>query len=293
MDWLIKSIVVLVSVFVFVKIALLYFNSKKDLSQNPAKLPLLFTGFIANVADTLGLGSFAVVVAFNNRWKFVDDKSLPGTLNAHSVLPAMLQSILFLNFVDMDISLLVLFVLAACVGGLLSGFLVSKLDKQSIRLIMTFGFIGISLLIFCNQLNLLPVGGDATSLPLAKLMIGIPAMMLAGMLPAIGAGIYVPIQVILFFLGLSPLVAYPIMTTAGAIVQSTTAYAFVAKKEVAIEESLLLALSGLVGVAIAVPLITYVNLTTLRWLLLVIVIYNAVMMRKAYLREKTRPVEAH
>ncbi len=292
MDWAIKSLVILVSVFVFFKIASLYFQSKGSLLSNPSKLPLLFTGFIANVADTLGLGSFAVVVALNNRWKFIDDKSLPGTLNAQSVLPAMLQSVLFLNVVEMDLTLLVLFVISACAGGFLSGFLVSRLDKQTIRLVMTFSFLGIALLIFANQLKLLPVGGDETSLPIEKLMIGIPAMALAGMLPAIGAGLYVPIQVILFFLGLSPLVAFPIMTTAGAIVQSTTAYVFTAKKEIAVEESLLLALSGLIGVAVAVPMITLVDPSMLRWLLLGIVVYNAAMMRKACLEEKSLRVPA-
>jgi len=292
MDWLIKACVLIVSIFVFFKIISLYTSSQKNILKTPGKFPILFTGFIANVADTLGLGSFAVVVALNNRWKFIEDKKLPGTLNAHSVLPAMLQSLLFLNFVEMDITLLIIFVLAACAGGLFSGILVAKLDKQSIRLLMTFGFFCIGLLIFANQLHLLPVGGDKTALPITKMLIGIPAMMLAGMLPAIGAGLYVPIQVILFFLGLSPLVAFPIMTTAGAIVQSTTAYAFVVKKEIAVEESLLLSFSGLIGVAVAVPMITFVNLVTLRWLLLFIVFYNATMLWKAYRREKVTFAEA-
>lgn len=292
MDWIVKLVVILISSFVFFKFLSLYFQSGRSLLANASKWPLMFTGFVANIADTLGLGSFAVVVALNNRWKFIDDKRLPGTLNAQSVLPAMLQSVLFLHVIEMDLIVLVIFVLAACFGGILSGFLVSRLDKQSIRIAMIIGFLGIATLILANQLHLLPVGGNETSLPLSKIMIGIPAMILAGMLPAIGSGLYVPIQVILFFLGLSPLVAFPIMTTAGAIVQSSTAYAFAVKKEIAVEESLILSLSGLLGVAVAVPLITWVDPTLLRWLLLGIVVYNAAMMGKAYLEEKSQRVPA-
>ena len=92
---------------------------------------------------------------------------------------------------------------------------------------MSIGFAAIALLLFAHQLHLLPIGGEATSLPLSRLLIGIPAMLFVGMLPAIGVGFYVPIQIILFLLGLSPLVAFPIMTTTGAIVQTMTAYAFI------------------------------------------------------------------
>ncbi len=281
MDSVIKLIVVGVSLFVFFQILARFRNSENQLFSFKKKCALLFTGFVANIADTLGLGSFAVIVALNDRFKTFDDQKVPGTLNAHSVLPAMLQSVLFLNFVEIDLYLLILFVVSSCIGGFLSGYLVSRLDKQTIRKLMCGGFIGVALLIILQKGGLLPDAGFATSLPPYKMAIGAVAMVFAGMLPAIGAGIYVPIQVILFLLGLSPLVAFPIMTTTGAIVQTTTASAFVMRGEFAIKESLYLAISGILGVAVAVPVITYVNLSTLRWLLLAIVLYNAYTLWKA------------
>lgn len=286
MNIVIKCIVVCVCVFVLYQIYVTYRDSEQKQLSFKKKCALLFSGFIANVADTLGLGSFAVVVALNNRLKMIDDKKIPGTLNAQSVLPTMLQSLLFLNFVEMDISILILFVLSACVGGFFSGYFVSRMDKTTIRKLMCYGFIGVAILIFSQKMDLLPVGGFATSLPPHKMAIGAVAMVFAGMLPAIGGGMYVPIQAILFLLGLSPLVAFPIMTTTGAIVQTTTASTFIMRREFAIKESLYLAASGFLGVAIAVPMITYVNLSTLRWLLLVIVIYNAISFWKSIRQEK-------
>lgn len=286
MDWIIKLAVFLVSIVVLWKIVRLALSAPGKISEIPNKIYLLLTGFIANIADTLGLGSFAVIVAMNNRWKMIDDKQLPGTLNAQSVLPTLLQSLLFLNIVAIDLKVLVPFVLAACLGGLICGSLVARLEKQRVRQAMILGFIGIGCLIFANQMSWLPVGGDAITLPTSKILIGIPAMLLAGMLPGVGVGIYVPIQVILFFLGLSPLVAFPIMTTSGAIAQSVTAYAFVSKNEFASRESIWIGVAGFVGVLIAVPMITYVNHSTLRWLLLFIVFYNAYSTWQAYQREK-------
>ena len=285
----IKWIVAAICLFVFYQIIARFRQIEKKPFSYKKMCALSFTGFIANVADTIGIGSFAVVVAFNNRLRMFDDKLVPGTLNAQSVLPSMLQSILFLNVVQIDLYLLVLFVLSACLGGFLSGSLVSKLEKQTIRQLMCAGFIGITILILSQKGGLLPDAGFATSLPPFKMAIGAVAMIFAGMLPAIGAGIYVPIQIILFLLGLSPLAAFPIMTTTGAIVQTATASAFVMRGEFAVKESLYLAISGILGVAVAVPAIAFVNLSTLRWLLLAIIIYNTVTLWKVIKKENVKP----
>ncbi len=282
MDVILKIVVGFTSLFVFRKIISLYFENKESIFETPKKIKLLITGFVANVCDTLGIGSFAVVVAFNSRWRFVDDKQLPGTLNGHGIFPAMLQSLLFLQVVEVDLRVLISFVSAACAGAFCSSYVVSRLNQQTIRLIMAIGFIGISLLILASQLNILPVAGEATTLPTSKILLGIPIMMIIGMFPSVGIGMYVPIQVVMFLMGFSPLVAFPVMATAGALVQATSAYVFATNKEVCIRESLLMGLSGTIGVLLIVPFITYVNITTLRWILLTIVLYNAVSIWQTY-----------
>ncbi|ADI37876.1 putative membrane protein [Waddlia chondrophila 2032/99] len=285
----IKLIVATACLFVFFQILTHYRQMKKEPFSFKKTCALLFTGFISNISDTIGLGSFAVVVALNNRFRTFDDKIVPGTLNAQSVLPSMLQSILFLNFVEVDLYLLLLFVASACFGGFLSGYLVSKLDKKAIRQLMCAGFVGVVMLILSQKGGLLPNAGFATSLPPFKMAVGAVAMVFAGMLPAIGAGIYVPIQTILFLLGLSPLAAFPIMTTAGAIVQTATASAFVMRGEFAVKESLFLSFSGILGVAVAVPIISFVNLSSLHWLLLTIAAYNAFSLWKLINEENVKP----
>lgn len=289
MNNVIKWIVAGICLFVFFQIIVRYRQSQKESFSFRKKISLTFTGFIANIADTVGVGSFAVIVALNNRLRMFDDKVTPGTLNAHSVLPAMLQSVLFLNFVEIDLYLLLLFVVSSCIGGFLSGSLVSRLEKRTIQKLMCGGFLGVAVLILSQKGGFLPDAGFATSLPPFKMALGAVAMVFAGMLPAIGAGIYVPIQVILFLLGLSPLVAFPIMTTTGAIVQTATASAFVMKGDFAVKESLYLAFSGILGVAIAVPAIAFVNLSTLHWLLVAIVLYNAISLWKIIKQENIKP----
>lgn len=238
------------------------------------KIKLGITGFVANVADTVGMGSFAVIVAFDKYWNLMEDEKLPGTLNAHSVLPGLCQSLFFLQAVPVEITTLLSLIVAASVGGFFGGFFVSKLDKDRLRFLMFLGYAGIAILIIANKLGLLPIGGELMSLHGIWLVAGIVGMLLTGTLPAIGVGSYAPTLVILFLLGMSPLAAFPIMTASGAILQSTAALVFIARKQVAIKASLILSLTGVLGVLVAAPMITYINSDSLRWLLLAIVLYN-------------------
>ncbi|MGM0440748.1 MAG: sulfite exporter TauE/SafE family protein [Chlamydiota bacterium] len=292
MFFYIKALVALISFSVFIVIYLEFRKLRQPLLSGAKNIKLIIAGLAANIADTIGLGNFAVFVAFNKHWKIIDDKELPGTLNGHTILPAMMQSILFLKLVEIDPLMLMSLVSTACLGGWAGGFLVSRLNKQTMRKVMTFGFIGIGLLIVGRQLNLFPIGGEAIALDSYKLAIGLVGMFFVGMLPSIGVGLYAPIQVLLFFLGLSPLVAFPIMTTTGALVQSMTALAFVTKKGIDLRATILLSFAGMLGVLIAVPFVTLVNMNTLRWLLVGIVFYNAIMMWNTYRQEKRIAVPA-
>lgn len=245
------------------------------------KIKLAISGFIANVADTIGVGSFAVLVALDKHWQLVDDQELPGTLNAQSPLPAMAQALFFLQAVHVDISTLLALIVSASLGGFLGGFIVANLDKHRVQRLMFFGYLSIALMILASKLGVLPVGGDLMALHGAWLFAGMLGMFISGVLPAIGVGAYAPIQVILFLLGMSPLAAYPIMTASAAIQQSVAAYAFLRRRQVALKASCIIGLAGIFGVFIAAPLVTYINADELRWLLLAVVLYNVFMLKKS------------
>ncbi|MGL5038074.1 MAG: permease, partial [Aeromonas sp.] len=55
--------------------------------------PVALIGGVANFLDTLGVGSFAVKTACYKQFKLIDDRLLPGTLNAQCVLPTVVQSL--------------------------------------------------------------------------------------------------------------------------------------------------------------------------------------------------------
>lgn len=256
-------------------------RANSPILQRAYKIKLAVSGVIANIADTIGVGSFAVLVALDKHWQLVDDQELPGTLNAQSLLPAMAQALFFLQVVHVDITTLITLIIGASVGGFMGGFVVANMDKHRIRRLMLVGYVSIALMIVASKLGVLPVGGDLMALHGTWLFAGMLGMFISGVLPAIGVGSYAPIQVILFLLGMSPLAAYPIMTASAAIQQSVAAYAFIRRRQVALKASCIIGLAGIFGVFVAAPLVTYINTDELRWLLLVVVLYNVFMLKRS------------
>src|SRR5579883_2333254 len=61
-----------------------------------------FVGFITNVFDTLGIGSFATTSAFFKLWKMVPDEEIPGTLVVGHTPPSLLQAFIFIAVVQVD-----------------------------------------------------------------------------------------------------------------------------------------------------------------------------------------------
>ena len=275
---IIKLTVCALSLFVFLQFFIKY-NQKKTLFfpfSLKKKLHLCFTGFLANIADTIGIGSFVVIVALNRFWSMIPTKNLPGTLNTHSLLPALIQCLAFLTLVKTDIITLITLLSAAILGSFIGASIISKFNKRKIKISMVFAYCIIAILVFLNQIKLLPIGGNDFSLEGFKLVLGFFLMLIVGIFPAVGVGGYTPIQIILFLLGLNPLVAWPVMTTAGSIQQSMAASKFLSCNKVSLKESMILAFAGIIGTIVTIPFVRIFDPNILRWLMFVIVVYNII-----------------
>lgn len=254
---------------------------------------LAVSGVIAFIADTLGVGSFAVNVALAKLLGTFADEELPAVNNGAQVIPGTIESLFFMQLVEVDITTMLTLVIGTCVGGLLGGAVVSRLSKQAIRLTMIFCFIGIIALLLCHQFRLMPIGGNVVELHGIKLAIGFCAMIVCGALTSAGIGLFVMIQGVLFLMNVSPIVAFPIMTTAGAMQQPLTTLVFLQQDKIPLKKTMILSLAGCLGVAITLPLFPHLTITWLHSLLLAIIFYNLFALSRAYWRErKGRTVNA-
>lgn len=292
----ISLIIVAILILSFVCVAAMLYKLTK---QPPVRLSILdyikltVSGVIAFIADTLGVGSFAVNVTLAKILGTFPDDELPAVNNGAQVIPGTIESLFFMQLIDVDLTTLVTLVMGTCLGGLVGGAIVTHLSKQAIRLAMMCCFVIIIGLLICHQLRLMPVGGELVALHSGKLVIGFFAMIICGALTSVGIGLFVMVQGVLFLLNVSPVVAFPIMMTAGAMQQPLTTLVFVQQNKIPLKKTLILSMAGCIGVFITVPVFIHLTVTWLHSLLLVILIYNLFAISRTYLRSriKNRPYQ--
>jgi uncharacterized membrane protein YfcA len=286
MQYIIHALIILFSA------SCVTFMLKKMKSQTAERVSrkdqfhLITSGIIAFFMDTIGVGSFACNIALAKYFKSFKDEELPAMINAAQVIPGAVEALFFLGMVQIDLLTLTVLITATCLGGILGASIISKLNAQAIRLVMLVAFPTIILLILSNHFHWLPIGGEKLSLQGHELLFGFIGLFIAGALTSAGVGLFALIQAILFCLGMSPLVAFPIMTAAGALQQPLSTSIFVLKGKVPLKRSLLISMYGVIGVLLAIPVIAHLTSDHLHALLVLVLTYNTIMMGLSYLKNR-------
>lgn len=239
-------------------------------------------GVITNFFDTLGIGSYAPQAILYKLVKIVEDDSYtPGTLNVANTIPVMCEALIFITIVEVDSLTLIAMVIAAVVGSLVAARLVSKLPVKKVQVV-----IGISLGITCvmmalRQLGLLDMlghGNEANGLRGMSLALGIIGNFICGSLSSVGVGLYAPCMALVYFLGLNPLVAFPIMMTSCAALMPASSIEFIRLGKYTKITSIIIMLSGIPGVYFAAKVVKNLSLDILVWLVIVVVAYASISM---------------
>lgn len=256
------------------------------------KIQLSVSGFFAFIADTMGVGSFACNISFAKLFKTFPDEQLPAVNNGAQVLPGLLEAIFFLKMIDVEWITLISLISGACIGGILGGIFMCQMNKQAIRLTMMLAFSLLIALLVCHKLDLVPIGGELTALEGGKLVLGFFGMIICGSLTSAGIGLFVMVQAVLFILNVSPLIAFPIMTAAGALQQPMTTLIFLKNRKIPLRKTWIISLAGCVGVAITIPFFTKLKVHWLHTLLLGLLIMNLIHISrnffKHYFQQKDR-----
>jgi len=245
-------------------------------------------GFAVNFLDTLGVGSFATTAATLKLGRLVDDERIPGTLNVGNALPTMLEALLFIALVPVDRLTLGSMVVAGCLGAWFGTGVVVGLPRRQIQramalaLLITAGFIAL------RQLDGLPAGGDAAGLRGVALVVAVLASTLIGALTSLGIGNYAPTMAVLYLLGMSPLMVFPIMATCAALILPTAALRFHRSGRYSVPVARALALGGLPGVLVAFYFVRSLEVGLLRWLVVAVLGYTCVQLYRSSLQAPSR-----
>ena len=257
-----------------------------DIIGNSSSWPRLGTGFITNFFDTLGIGSYATTTAIFRKFKLVPDEKIPATLNIGHTPPTIVQAYLFTKLVPVDPTTLVLMIAAAVAGSYIGSGVVAKLPRRGIQLGMGVALVVSALLMTLALLKIGPAGGDALKLEGSKLIIALVANFLLGSLMTVGIGLYGPCQVLIYFLGMAPASAFPIMMGSCAFLMPTASARFINTKAFDMRAMLGLAIGGIPAVFLAYTIFSNLNLTYMKMLVVVIVLYTAFgLLRSALVKE--------
>lgn len=285
----------LVRVLLAAFVSLFGFNFIKDLSKAkasngfedvPAWKPLA-TGFVTDFFDTLGIGSFAPTVAMMNALKInIPDKLIPGTLNVCHTIPVVFEAFIFTTVIKVDSITLISLLGAAVVGSYVGAGIISKMDERKIQIVMGFALVVTAILMLLAQLGLMPGGGNATGLTGAKLFIGVVGNFILGALMTAGVGLYSPCMAMVYFLGMSPTVAFPIMMGSCALLMPTASVKFIKEGTYAKKTSLFITIGGVIGVFIAANFVSSMPMDILRWVVIIVIAYTSVtMLKKAFAKQ--------
>jgi len=243
----------------------------------------LVLGAITNFFDTLGIGSFAPTTAWFKFRKLVPDGLIPQTMLVGHSLPTMAQAVIFLILlgVRVDPVLLVGCMIALLMGGLLGVPLVARTKVWVIQLVVGVALLVAAGLYAMTNLQLMPGGGTASSLPITLTVAAIAANFLFGILLNFGVGHYAPSLIMLSLMGLDPRLCFPIMAGGGALTVAGAGVRHIAMGQINLRIVIGMAIGGVPAVLLAAFLVKEMPVEMLRWLVIVVVLYAAVVMLRA------------
>ncbi|MEO5611386.1 MAG: sulfite exporter TauE/SafE family protein [Sphingomicrobium sp.] len=247
-------------------------------------LEMIGVGAVVNFFDTLGIGSFATTTAWLKFRKLVPDRLLPQTMLTGLTPPSMLQAVIFLILlgVMVDPVLLVGSVLALLTGGLLGAPLVARSRVWIVQLVVAVALVLAAIMYTLTNLDLMPGGGTASSLPPGLLIVAIAANFAFGLLLNFGVGNYAPTLVMLSLMGMDPRLCFPIMAGGAGLTGAAASIRHIQMGKIDLRIVLGLAIGGIPAVLVAAFVVKEMPLELLRWLVIVVVLYAAaVMLRSA------------
>jgi uncharacterized membrane protein YfcA len=265
------------------------FIKHKNKLENTSWVKAGIIGFVVNFFDVLGIGAFAPQTALLKFTKQTEDRVMPGTLNVANTVPVLLQAIIFITVIKVEPVTLILMLLSAAAGAIIGAGIVSNLSEKKIRLTMGFALLITAGFMLAKNMNWIQGGGDAIGLQYGKLVIAVIVNFILGALMTTGIGLYAPCMALVFALGMSPQVAFPIMMGSCAFLMPPASIRFIREGAYNRKAAVAMAIPGMFAVLIAAFVVKSLPLDTLRWVVIIVILYTSmIMLHAAYSRNKSQ-----
>lgn len=262
------------------------FLAHRSSLENSSWLKTSIIGFVVNFFDVLGIGAFAPQTALLKFTKQTNDKLIPGTMNVANTLPVLFQALIFITIIEVETITLVLMFISAASGAVLGASLVAKMSEKKIRLVMGFALLVTAFFMLATNMDWIQGGGEAIGLGGIKLAIAVIANFVLGALMTAGIGLYAPCMALVFALGMSPQVAFPIMMGSCAFLMPPASVQFIREKAYNRKAAVAMAIPGIIAVGLAAFIVKSLPLDVLRWVVIGVILYTSAVMLHAGFTKK-------
>jgi uncharacterized membrane protein YfcA len=262
--------------------------SNKNNLENSSWIKTALIGFLVNFFDVLGIGAFAPQTALLRFTHQTKDKQIPGTLNVANTLPVLMQAIIFIKVIEVEPVTLITMLVTATAGAVIGAGIISKLPENKIRITMGIALLVTAGFMVANSLHWIQGGGTAIGLYGKKLVIAAIVNFILGALMTAGIGLYAPCMAMVFLLGLSPKVAFPIMMGSCAFLMPPASFKFIKEGAYNRKASIGMAIPGILAVLIAAFIVKSLPLDKLRIIVIAVIIYTAASMFFAVFNKKRK-----
>lgn len=279
-DILLILIVLVNSYFAFVLIKDLI-NKRKETMAEPASTSALpFTSAIIFFLSTIGISDFAISTGLYPKLNWTTVKKLPGTLNTQCTIPVAIMALAYIRSIEVGTLTLAVCIISQVIGSYFGAKFAIKLPADKLKLFIGAGMLIAAGIIVGGLLGWLPKGGEATELSGVKLVIAAVLLAIFGALNNIGIGSYALTMITVYLLGMSPAVSFPIMMGAATFSVPVGSLQFVKSGQYSRKITLFTSTFGVIGVLIAVFVVTSLNVEALKWVVAAILVYSSYGMLK-------------
>ncbi len=245
-----------------------------------------FSSTVTFFFSTFGISDFAISTIVYRRLKWVSDKRLPGTLNTQCVIPVAVMAVSYISSIEVGLVTLFSLIAAQAAGAYIGPRFVVKLPVNVIRGFIAVGLSVTALLILAGQLGWIPSDGQATELTGWKFVVGVVAMFVFGALNNVGIGSYALTMAATYALGMNPVAAFPIMMGACALSVPIGSSEFVRLGSYSRRLTAVTAVFGVIGVLLAVFIVKSLDVTAIKWVVLVVIVYTAISLGRSFLKAR-------
>ena len=192
----------------------------------------------------------------------------------------MTEAFIFTTTIKVDSTTLVVMLVSAGLGSYIGAGIISKMDDKKVQLIMGIALFVTSVLMFLGLpwVNMLPGGGNEIGLTGTKLIIGAVGNFILGSLMTAGIGLYAPCMALVYFLGMSAKVSFPIMMGSCAVLMPVASIRFIKEGNYPRKATLGITIFCIFGVLIAALLVKNLPMDMMKVLVVIVVLYTSYSM---------------